>query len=61
LTTNEISLAPIDRTLFEQTSLEVRRQVHPELFNPAWAQGQTMTLDETVAYALGQPESIRDG
>lgn len=61
LTTNEISLAPMDRTLFEQTSIEVRHQVDANLFNLAWAEGQTMTLDDAVAYALVNPESTTDG
>jgi hypothetical protein len=61
LTTHEIGLAPIDRMLFEQTSVEMRHQVDTDRFKLAWAEGQTMTLDEAVAYALVAPELSTDG
>jgi predicted ATPase/DNA-binding SARP family transcriptional activator len=60
MTTHEVGLAPFDRTVFEQTSVEVQRQVDADRFKLAWAEGQTMTLDDAVAYALVNPEATTD-
>jgi len=61
ITRHEIGLAPLDRTLFEQTSVAVRSRVDADRFKLAWAEGQTMTLDEAVAYALVNPASTTAG
>jgi hypothetical protein len=60
MTTHEVGLAPFDRTVFEQTSVEVQRQVDADRSKLAWAEGQTMTLDDAVAYALVNPEATTD-
>jgi predicted ATPase/DNA-binding CsgD family transcriptional regulator len=34
----------------------VRDELHPNIFNTAWREGQAMTLDEAIAYALSKEE-----
>jgi hypothetical protein len=42
-------------------ALAVRKaHTHADIFNLAWAEGQTMTLDEAVAYALVSPALATD-
>ncbi len=42
----------IDRGPHERIVAEARRMVAPEVFEAAWAEGRSMTLDEAIAFAL---------
>ena len=55
-----MTILPFDPTLFDQTDLpdiehtvtSIRSQLDEPHFAKAWAEGQAMTLDEAIAYAL---------
>jgi predicted ATPase/DNA-binding CsgD family transcriptional regulator len=34
----------------------VRNELHPDIFNAAWREGQAMTLDDAIAYTLSEKE-----
>jgi hypothetical protein len=43
---------PADRLAHEQGLAALRESLGPEAFERAWADGEAMSLDEAVAYAL---------
>jgi hypothetical protein len=46
---------------YESAVAIIRTQLDAATFAEAWAEGQAMTLDEAVAYALVNPASTKDG
>ena len=49
---------PSDRPEHDQNIAFVRAQLGDAAFEAAWAEGQAMSLDEAIAYALEQPSDI---
>ena len=47
-----ITLFPIERATLDRSVAELRTQLLEASFNAAWAQGQAMTLEQAMAYAL---------
>lgn len=45
-------MPPVEKQLFDEAIATARRQLSQEAAADAWAKGETMTLDEAVAYAL---------
>jgi hypothetical protein len=43
-----------NRAAFDSDVATVRTQLDEDIFRVAWAEGQAMTLEEAVAYALGE-------
>jgi len=41
-----------NRSLYERTAAAVRSQLGESAFEEAWAEGQAMTFEQAVAYAL---------
>lgn len=52
LQSNQIQLVHFDRTNYERSVTAARVQLDEATFAKAWAEGQAMTLDKAVAYAL---------
>jgi hypothetical protein len=52
LQSNQIQLVHFDRTNYERSVTAARAQLDEATFAKAWAEGQAMTLDKAVAYAL---------
>lgn len=50
------SLWPHDRTRLEELAAALRASLGEDAFAAAWAEGRAMTLDEAVAYALGEEQ-----
>ena len=48
----EDSLDPLERQIHELVWAAVRRELDEERLTTAWAEGQTMTIDEAVEYAI---------
>jgi len=46
------SVPPLDHKLYEHNVSMIRNHLDDTTFAVAWAEGQAMTLDEAVAYAL---------
>jgi tetratricopeptide (TPR) repeat protein len=57
----DIPISGAERAENESALATVRAQLDAATFAAAWAEGQTMPLDEAVAYALVNPESTIDG
>jgi hypothetical protein len=51
-----VTLPPAERRDHNAALAVVRATLNPLSFQAAWNEGQIMTLDEAVAYALGLPE-----
>ena len=51
----ERSLEPPDAAVYARDVDEARTHLGPAEFAAAWAEGQAMTLDQAVAYALEAP------
>jgi predicted ATPase/class 3 adenylate cyclase len=47
------SLTPVERTIFDRYAAAIRAQLDDATFTAMWAQGQTMTLEQAKAEALG--------
>ena len=45
---------PVDKPFITEFTAEVRAQLDEATFEAAWAEGQAMTLEQTVAYALDE-------
>jgi tetratricopeptide (TPR) repeat protein len=54
-------MPPAYRAVNDRTTAAIRAHLDEATFAAAWAAGQTMTLDEAVAYALVSPELTIDG
>jgi predicted ATPase len=52
---------PDVQRIYDRTIAAAHAQSDATTFAAAWAEGQTMTLDEAVAYALVSPEVTTDG
>jgi hypothetical protein len=50
-------LDPVDRGDWERIQAEVRAQLDEASFASAWAEGQAMTVEEAIAYALENVEA----
>jgi hypothetical protein len=46
------SLSPIDLPSFEQVTATVRASLGERAFASAWVEGQTMSLEQVISYAL---------
>ena len=53
LDTLKASLAPADRNDYERTVATLRAQLGTQRFTAAWADGQALTLEQAIAYAIG--------
>ncbi len=51
-TASGIPLPPVDRSRYERYLAAARAQSTEAVWNAAWAEGQAMTLEQAVAYAL---------
>jgi hypothetical protein len=49
-----LQLAPADEALYHLLTEEVRAQLDDAAFLAAWATGEAMSVEESVAYALGE-------
>jgi non-specific serine/threonine protein kinase len=49
-----LGLQPQDQPEIDRYEAAIREQLGEEAFNSAWAKGQAMSLEEAVAYALGE-------
>jgi hypothetical protein len=49
-------LPPVERLEYEQAVACVRSTLSDDAFSTAWAEGQAMSLDQAVAYALEEHE-----
>jgi hypothetical protein len=47
-----IVLPPVERPEYEQYVADARAQMDDQVFTAAWAEGQALSLDEAVQYAL---------
>jgi len=47
-------MPPVEKPLFDEAVATARRQLRETSAVAAWAEGEAMTLDEAVAYALGE-------
>jgi tetratricopeptide (TPR) repeat protein len=56
-----VPLPPVNRADYDRDVAATRAQLDAATFAAAWAEGQTMTLDDAVAYALVSPEATTDG
>jgi hypothetical protein len=45
---------PVDKDDYERDVALARAQLGEEAFAAAWAEGQAMSLEEAIAYALGE-------
>jgi non-specific serine/threonine protein kinase len=52
LDTLGITLYPADQVEYESNMALVREQLEEVAFNTAWSEGKTMTLEQSIAYAL---------
>ena len=52
------AIEPVDRPVYEAIMRAARAALTEEAFNAAWAEGRRMTMDEAVAYALGEAKSV---
>jgi hypothetical protein len=50
-------MAPPDRPLVDRAVAAARRSLGEGAFSMAWAEGQAMTLEQAVAYALDEQPS----
>ena len=48
----DMVLDPVEGALYERLVADTRRALSEELFTAAWAEGEAMTLEETIRYAL---------
>jgi predicted ATPase/DNA-binding CsgD family transcriptional regulator len=48
----------VDRSDFDSSLIMIQAQLTAEVFNAAWARGQTMSTDEAVAFALQRPSAV---
>ncbi len=46
----EMTLAPLDRPIYEKTLADIRSQLDEAAFAAAWAEGQAMTLADALVY-----------
>jgi hypothetical protein len=51
-----IAWAAGERAEYDRTAALVRPQLDKPTFAIAWAEGRTMTLEQAIAYALGEAE-----
>jgi hypothetical protein len=53
---------PIDRPPFERSARTARTALGPTAYDAAYAEGRALTMDEAVAYALGEVtwDELRD-
>lgn len=56
-----LQLEPSYAKVFAPRQVEARAYLGPEAWATAWAAGQTMTLDEAIAYALTEDTEIDPG
>lgn len=49
---NAIVVDPPEKAIAERLIAETRARLAPEIFEAAWAEGQAMSMDEAIAYAL---------
>jgi tetratricopeptide (TPR) repeat protein len=54
----DITIAPADRVEVERGLPAVRAQMSEDAFAAAWAEGRAMTLEQAIAYALGEEKGI---
>ena len=52
LETAERGISPVDQAEFDHYQGAARAALEPAAFDAAWAEGQAMTLEQAVAYAL---------
>ncbi len=45
-------LPPVDRRRYDVAIADIRAQLDEPTFAAAWAEGQAMTLEQAIAYAL---------
>jgi predicted ATPase/DNA-binding XRE family transcriptional regulator len=57
----DIPISGAERAEYESAVAAARTQLDAATFAAAWAEGQTMTLDDAVAYALVNPKATTDG
>jgi hypothetical protein len=50
------SLTPVDRTVFDRYAATIRAQLNEAHFSAAWAEGEAMTLEQAIAYALNESD-----
>ncbi|MCE7981656.1 MAG: hypothetical protein DYG89_10720 [Caldilinea sp. CFX5] len=50
----KLMMPPVEKQFFDEAIVTARGQLAEEATTSAWAKGEAMTLDETVAYALAE-------
>jgi tetratricopeptide (TPR) repeat protein len=51
-------MAPKDKTTYERNVATTRAQLGEERFRTAWGEGQAMTLEQAIAYALSDEDAL---
>ncbi|MBI3660142.1 hypothetical protein HY230_06685, partial [Candidatus Acetothermia bacterium] len=46
------SLPPTNRAAFDRTVATIREKLEEKVFAAAWTQGQSLTLEQAIEYAL---------
>jgi len=50
-------MTPVERVEYEQAVSNLRAQTDEAAFSLAWGEGRAMTLEQAIAYAVGDSET----